>query len=81
MSGAETPTSEGSGGSRTRVTRTVAIIKHHALRQRMEIEERIQKAGFEVRQTLKLKLKCDIDMTRHDNADRERTPDGICAKL
>ena len=51
MSGAETPTSEGSGGSRTRVTRTVAIIKHHALRQRMEIEERIQKAGFEVRRS------------------------------
>ncbi|KAL5524642.1 hypothetical protein ACEPAF_9782 [Sanghuangporus sanghuang] len=48
MSGTQTPTSEGSAGSRTRVTRTVAIIKNHALARRMEIEERIQKAGFEI---------------------------------
>ncbi|KAL5482752.1 hypothetical protein ACEPAI_9346 [Sanghuangporus weigelae] len=48
MSGTQTPTSDGSTGSRTRLTRTVAIIKHHALIHRIEIEERIQKAGFEI---------------------------------
>ena len=48
MSGTHTPTSDASNGSRSRLTRTVAIIKNHALEHRMSIEERIQKAGFEV---------------------------------
>lgn len=34
---------------RTPITRTVAIIKHHALEHRFDIERRIQDAGFEVR--------------------------------
>lgn len=33
---------------RTPVTRTVAIIKHHALEHRFDIERQIQDAGFEV---------------------------------
>lgn len=34
--------------STTTVTRTVAIIKTHALNHRFEIEKRIQEASFEV---------------------------------
>ncbi|EJC98149.1 uncharacterized protein FOMMEDRAFT_143582 [Fomitiporia mediterranea MF3/22] len=48
MSGTHTPASDDSNGSRTRLTRTVAIIKNHALKHRMDIEERIQKADFEI---------------------------------
>lgn len=33
----------------TPVTRTVAIIKNHALQHRFDIEPRIQEASFEVR--------------------------------
>lgn len=32
-------------------TRTVAIVKNHALPQRLDIEPRISEAGFEVRET------------------------------
>lgn len=31
-----------------KITRTVAIIKHHALEHRFDIESRIQEASFEV---------------------------------
>jgi len=37
---------------RGRMTRTVAIIKNHALEHRFEIERRIQEASFEVRRFL-----------------------------
>lgn len=32
-------------------TRTVAIVKNHALHHRLDIEPRISEAGFEVRET------------------------------
>jgi hypothetical protein len=32
-------------------TRTVAIVKNHALQHRLDIEPRISEAGFEVRET------------------------------
>lgn len=32
----------------TKITRTVAIIKHHALSHRFEVERRIQESSFEV---------------------------------
>jgi hypothetical protein len=37
-------------------TRTVAIIKHHALQHRFDIETRIAEAGFEVGVSLKWNL-------------------------
>jgi hypothetical protein len=55
------------------VTRTVAIIKNHALGHRFDIERRIQEASFEV--------SC-LNFPRFEahpipTPDRERTPDGI----
>lgn len=50
MSGSLTPTSD--SDSRTKLTRTVAIIKNHALKHRMTIERRIEEASFEVYQPL-----------------------------
>ena len=46
MSGSSTPTPD---EPRMRITRTVAIIKNHALKYRLTIERRIEEAGFEVR--------------------------------
>ena len=40
------------------VTRTVAIIKNHALQHRFDIEPRIQEASFEVRK--KHESDCDV---------------------
>lgn len=45
MSGSSTPTSD---EPRMRITRTVAIIKSHALEHRLTIERRIEEAGFEI---------------------------------
>lgn len=39
-------------GGTSAVTRTVAIIKTHALNHRFEIERRIEEASFEVRVSL-----------------------------
>lgn len=47
MSGTSTPLSD--SDSRVRVSRTVAIVKNHALEHRMAIEKKIEEAGFEVR--------------------------------
>ena len=46
MSGSSTPTTD---EPRMRITRTVAIIKNHALKYRLTIERSIEEAGFEVR--------------------------------
>jgi len=46
----EAPSLNGS----TKMTRTVAIIKPHALQHRFDIEQRISEAGFEVRQVVVL---------------------------
>lgn len=40
---------EGADASSRRLTRTVALIKQHALEHRMDIERRVEEAGFEVR--------------------------------
>lgn len=45
-------------GRQVPVTRTVAIIKNHALQHRFDIEPRIQEASFEVRNKKKLILTC-----------------------
>ena len=44
----DTLTIQASMSSSSPVTRTVAIIKNHALKHRFEIERRIQEASFEV---------------------------------
>ncbi|KAF9013272.1 hypothetical protein BDQ17DRAFT_1321140 [Cyathus striatus] len=51
------PPASGSGSKSIPVTRTVAIIKNHALQHRFDIEPRIQQANFEVPRTLLLIVK------------------------
>lgn len=46
MSGTHSPLSDSS--QHTQSTRTVAIIKSHALEHRLDIERRIEAASFEV---------------------------------
>ncbi|KAJ3525145.1 hypothetical protein NMY22_g10694 [Coprinellus aureogranulatus] len=46
---------------RTPVTRTVAIIKHHALEHRFEIERRIQEAGFEIVKERQMEFDTETD--------------------
>lgn len=53
-----------------RVTRTVAIIKPHALPHRFDIEHRISEAGFEVRCHASPQPPSDAYLTR---CDRDRT--------
>jgi hypothetical protein len=45
---------QNSTSSLTPVTRTLAIIKTHALAHRFDIERRIQEASFEVRQKISI---------------------------
>jgi hypothetical protein len=42
--------------SKQPLTRTVAIIKPHALQHRFDIEHRIQEAGFEVREHFTIEI-------------------------
>lgn len=55
------------------VTRTVAIIKHHALHHRFDIEPRIQEASFEVRFELCRTARCFIAFA----SDREGATDRV----
>ena len=50
------PTPDSSLQNSTSVTRTLAIIKTHALSYRFDIERRIQEASFEVRQNCLLNM-------------------------
>ena len=56
------------------ITRTVAIIKTHALRHRFDIERRIEEARFEVGATFSLK---EASVRLIVCLDREREADGI----
>ncbi|PAV16920.1 thioredoxin domain-containing 6 [Pyrrhoderma noxium] len=60
MSGSSTPTTD---EPRMRITRTVAIIKNHALKYRLTIERRIEEAGFEIVK--------ERQMEFADNSDKE----------
>ena len=61
---------QNSTSSLTPVTRTLAIIKTHALAHRFDIERRIQEASFEVRRKTSI-LTCltylDLDCERETN--------------
>ncbi|THH10475.1 hypothetical protein EW145_g1301 [Phellinidium pouzarii] len=64
MSGTRTPTTPTSDqDTRTRITRTVGIIKNHALKHRMTIERRIEEASFEIVK--------ERQMEFDENSDRE----------
>lgn len=52
---------QASVSSSSPITRTVAIIKPHALQHRFDIERRIQEASFEVCVAPYLMLACSID--------------------
>lgn len=61
--------------SLTPVTRTLAIIKTHALAHRFDIERRIQEASFEVRQNTQQPSHnpyLDLDCERETNGIRYR---------
>ncbi|KAI5122820.1 hypothetical protein M0805_000162 [Coniferiporia weirii] len=62
MSGTHTPTSD-HDTTRARITRTVGIIKNHALKHRMTIERRIEEASFEIVK--------ERQMEFDENSDRE----------
>ncbi|KZT09119.1 uncharacterized protein LAESUDRAFT_647207 [Laetiporus sulphureus 93-53] len=53
------PTSPSTATSRT--TRTVAIIKHHALEHRFDIEQRISEAGFEIVKERQMEFDVETD--------------------
>ena len=59
------------------ITRTVAIIKTHALHHRFDIERRIQEASFEVGATFSLKETSVTLIVCSSLLDREREADGI----
>ena len=61
-----------STSSLTPVSRTLAIIKTHALAHRFDIERRIQEASFEVRQNSHL-----TNHTYHELLDCERETNGV----
>ncbi|KLO16795.1 hypothetical protein SCHPADRAFT_822684 [Schizopora paradoxa] len=52
---------EGADASSRRLTRTVALIKQHALEHRMDIERRVEEAGFEISKERQMEFTAESD--------------------